>query len=107
MKLLTIQLSGPKGSGKTTIARLIKKALESNGVSVLSIEDKDFIKNKSQSRFNLDTCVRSLSQRAAVQIITKPTTLRIPTEILVSSEESIIKRSISDRFKDAYKAFKG
>lgn len=69
MKNLKIQLTGIKGAGKTTVARLIHKALTEHGIDVICVGDKDFGKKKSQH--DLGHCLHSLSARVCVSIETK------------------------------------
>lgn len=39
MRKLRIDISGPRGSGKTTIAALIQQALVGHGIEVVNIDD--------------------------------------------------------------------
>jgi uridine kinase len=41
MNKLTISISGPVGSGKTTIGRLIQKTLEENNITIDNYKDED------------------------------------------------------------------
>lgn len=68
MKNLEIVLIGPKGSGKTTIARLIRETLNGVGLNVVSVIDKDIDKPKAQHC--LEYCIESLASRVEVNIST-------------------------------------
>lgn len=71
MKELTIELKGPKGSGKTTVARLIKHVLGLYNVNIVEVNDKDIYKPGHD--YSLNNCMESLSERVQVKIKTRST----------------------------------